>query len=45
MEDYFAGNPDFIRLYEDLSERYDTPVRRAFLNLRKECSALLRILP
>ncbi|MDE6381590.1 MAG: UvrD-helicase domain-containing protein [Muribaculaceae bacterium] len=45
MERYFAGNPDFIALYEDLAARYESPVRDAFMALRKECRAIRALLP
>lgn len=45
MEKYFAAAPDMIRLYEDLSSRYETPVRDAFVKLRGEARRLLRVLP
>lgn len=45
MERYFSGNPDFIRLYEDLSVRYETPVREAFMRLRDRSRRLLSLLP
>lgn len=44
MERYFAGNPDFIALYEGLAARYETPVRDAFMALRKECRAIRALL-
>ncbi len=45
VEDYFASNPDFIRLYEDMEEKYESPVRNAFLALRRECLEMYKILP
>jgi len=44
-EAYFASNPDFIRLYEEMAEKYETPVRQAFLALRRECAETCKMLP
>lgn len=45
VEDYFRSGPDFITLYEDLAAKYETPVRRAFLAMRRECAEMCRMLP
>lgn len=44
-ERYFESNPDFIRLYEDLSRKYESPVREAFANLKRVASNLYALLP
>lgn len=45
IEDYFDSGVDFRQLYADLVEKYETPVRQAFAEMRRVFRALYAVLP
>lgn len=45
VEAYFKSNVDFIKLYRDLSDKYDRPVKKAFKEMRLAFERLWKWLP